>query len=423
MTMWQIRDFVPEDLGRAIQLDLAAAPEGENPVFDLSEVVDAVRERHPAVVVVSGGEVVGWAVSHVDGPRAWILRLTLDPAWRNRGVGSALLSALEHRLLSVGIRRLTALVPDGPTATAAFANSGFSARSNLVLHEKLETVNPVDAARLTRLAGAVPPAGLWDQVAGMTTEKELIERRIVLPLARPELAREHGVEPPRAVVLFGPPGTGKTTFAKAVASRLGWPFVELFPSRLASAEGGLAAGLGDAFADVGNLDRVLVFIDEVEEVAADRGSGLGSTPVVNELLKAIVNFRDRAGRLLVCATNSVRVLDPAFLRHGRFDFVLPIGPPDAVARTAIWGRHLSAADEGTVDIDTLVKATAGFTPADIIYTARTTAQRMFERTVETGVRSPAETSDYLSVVAVTRPTLNVDMTRAFEDDIRDYARL
>ncbi len=423
MTGWSIRDFEPEDLGPAVEIDLAAAPPDENPVFALSEVVDALHERYPAVVALSGGEVIGWAVSHVDGARAWVLRLSLVPHWRNRGLGSALLGELEHRLLARGVRRLSALVPDGPTATGAFANSGFTNRSSLVLHEKIETVTPVDAARLTRLAGSVPPAGLWDQVAGMTAEKDLIDKRVVLPLARADLARDHGVEPPRAIVLFGPPGTGKTTFAKAVASRLGWPFVELFPSRLMTADGGLAAGLSAAFADVGGLDRVLVFIDEVEEVAAARGSSLGSTPVVNELLKAIVSFRDRPGRLLVCATNSVRLLDPAFLRHGRFDFVLPIGPPDEEARAAIWARHLNSAEEAQVDVQTLVRATAGFTPADILHTARTTAQRMFEQTVETGNRIPATTQLYLDVVARTRPTLTVDMTRSFEDDIRDYARM
>jgi SpoVK/Ycf46/Vps4 family AAA+-type ATPase len=224
-------------------------------------------------------------------------------------------------------------------------------------------------------------------------------------------------------VLFGPPGTGKTTFAKAVASRLGWPFVELFPSRLAAGDGGLAAGLGTAFADVGELDRVLVFIDEVEEIAGDRESGLGTSAVVNELLKAIVAFRERKGRLLVCATNSVRSLDPAFLRHGRFDFVLPIGPPDAEARAAMWRRQLDAAGEPGVDVDALVRATDSFTPADIGHTARTTAQRAFERTVETGTRRPSTTEDYLDVVRATRPTVSREMARAFEDDIRDYARM
>nr|WP_308435367.1 AAA family ATPase [Streptomyces cavourensis] len=107
-----------------------------------------------------------------------------------------------------------------------------------------------------------------------------------------------------------PPGTGKSTFAQAVPSRLGWPFVELFPSRLAL-EDGLANGLGRRFEEIAQLDHVLVFIDEVEEVAGARNLAAPvSVGVVNELLKSIVRFRDRDGRLLVCATNTVAALDP-----------------------------------------------------------------------------------------------------------------
>ena len=81
-------------------------------------------------------------------------------------------------------------------------------------------------------------------------QKELIERRVILPLAEPERAAAHGVVPPRAIVLFGPPGTGKTTFARGIASHLGWPFVEIFPSRLAAEPGTrrrlAAAGMAQA---------------------------------------------------------------------------------------------------------------------------------------------------------------------------------
>ncbi|WAM19333.1 ATP-binding protein [Rhodococcus sp. JS3073] len=419
MEAWRIRDFAPEDLEAVVRMDASSSTTDQPPVFAMSDVVGSLLNRHPAVVAVAGGRMVGSAVSRVDDDRAWIMRISLDPEWRGRGLGSALLSELEFRLLAKGVRRITALLPEGETGARALTNSGFEPRTGITHYEKVETVSPRTAGVLTELGGGVPPAGLWKQVAGMTREKSLIERRIVLPLSKPALAAEHGVIPPRAVVLFGPPGTGKTTFARATASRLGWPFVELFPSRLASSERGLAAGIGEAFASLSELDRVVVFIDEVEEVAARRRPGSTSVGVVNELLKSIVRFRERAGRLLVCATNSVRELDEAFLRHGRFDYVLPIGAPDSEARYALWERYLG---NEQVDVAALVAATEGYTPADVAHAARMVAQATFECSVDSGVRCHASTQDYLDVIATVRPTLTPEMLQAFDEDIEHYAR-
>jgi SpoVK/Ycf46/Vps4 family AAA+-type ATPase len=286
------------------------------------------------------------------------------------------------------------------------------------------------------------PADLWAKLAGMAAERNIIERCVVLPLAEPELAAAHGVAPPRAIALFGPPGTGKTTFARAIAARLGWPFVELLPSRLADG-GNLSAALREAFTLIGELEQVVVFIDEVEEIAAVRDGipSAGPHGVTNELLKLIPAFREHSGRLLICATNSVRALDPAFLRPGRFDYVIPIGPPDAAAREAIWARY-TGATQHAVDLPALVDASDRFSPADIEHAARLAAQTAFERAVFTdgdglpGVgriggerraaasgRAGAATEDYLGAIAQCRPTATPELLAAFEEDIASHARL
>lgn len=425
MPTWRLRDFRDDDLDGAIQIwDKDRRADDSLPVFPVSEVMAAARAGAPAVVAVVGDAVVGMAVAQEQGDRAWVTLVALDGAWRQRGIGSALIAELERRLRVRGVRRISALLAPGATGAAALENSGYSARSGLILHEKVEHLGASDAGLLAELGGRVLPQGLWEALAGMTREKQAIERRVVLPLAEPELADRYGVRPPKSVILFGPPGTGKTSFAKAVASRLEWPFVELFPSRLAAdAPGGLATSLRDTFVDLAELQTILLFIDEVEEIAGKR-SGRAVDPghgVTNELLKLIPGFRDHDGRLLICATNSVRSLDPAFLRPGRFDYVIPVGPPDPAARAAIWRRYLGPTADG-VALGRLVEASEMFTPADIESAARKGSHAAFEREVVDRQGAPATTEDYLVAVADTRPTLTDQALTEFREDIERYER-
>ncbi|MFJ1702926.1 ATP-binding protein [Kitasatospora sp. NPDC088346] len=421
---WLIHDYREDDLAAVVHLIDTTAELGQESVFSLAECIGALTSRQPAVVAVSQGAPIGTALAHLAGDRAWVMRIAISPLWRGRGLASALLRELERRLVARRVRRIAYVLPEEELLGEGLRNAGYTRRPAVAYFEKAEPAAGPAANLLEELGGRLLPGDLWDRVAGMEAEKNLIERRVVLPLAEPERAARHGVRPPRAIALFGPPGTGKTTFARAVASRLGWPFVELLPSRLAD-EGNLAAALRTAFARIARLERVLVFIDEVEEVAPTRAEGAvgGMHGVTNELLKLIPGFREGEERLLVCATNSIRSLDSAFLRPGRFDYLIPIGTPDAEARAAIWSRY--AVTRTDVDLELLVRRTELFTPADIEHAARIAAQAAFERDLgELGSHpAGATTEDYLAAIAQCRPTVTPAMVEEFTADIGSHARV
>ncbi|MFI1741397.1 ATP-binding protein [Streptomyces sioyaensis] len=426
---WLIHDYRENDLAEVVHLIDSTAGLGQESVFSLAECISALTSRQPAVVAVHQGAPIGAALACVAGERGWVMRIAISSSWRGRGLASALLVELERRLIAARVSRIAYVLPEEELLGEGLLNAGYTRQPAVAYFEKVEPHHGPAAGLLEDLGGRFLPADLWAKVAGMEAEKDLIERRVVLPLAEPERAARHGVRPPRAIALFGPPGTGKTTFARGIAARLGWPFVELLPSRLADG-GNLAAALRSAFARISELERVLVFIDEVEEIAPVRSEPAqpgGPHGVTNELLKLIPGFRERDERLLVCATNSLRSLDPAFLRPGRFDYVIPIGTPDPAARSAIWSRYTDG--RADVDIAALVAASELFTPADIEHAARVAAQASFERDLEAiGVgagargRLGASTEDYLAALARCRPTVTPAMLDEFGADITAHAR-
>jgi transitional endoplasmic reticulum ATPase len=416
-----IRDLDESRLEAAVKL-WESTDLNDTLAFSLSEVLAAVVARQPALVAVAHDRVIGAIAARVDGERAWILRWSVEADSRRRGIGALLLRALERRLQALGVREISMLAPRASLGAETARASGYVLHEDTLYLEKRQLHATAADERIEELGGRWPPADLWLAIGGMDREKDLIERRVILPLAEHEEAKRHGVVPASSVILFGPPGTGKTTFAKAIAGRLGWPFVEVFPSQLTGGDAhGRAGALRELFERLMYLDNVVAFIDEVEDIASARQTRPETHVIANELLKVIPRFRDGGSRLLICATNSVRDLDHAFTRPGRFDYLVPVGPPDTTARAGIWSRYVSGISNRDVDLAALADCSDSFSAADIEFAAQKAAQAAFERSLQ-GDHAPATTEDFVKAAGEVRPSISEAMARDFDEDIERFAR-
>jgi len=420
-----VRDYRPEDLGQMLQLwQQTGGFDAEGLTVDqLVELLSAAGAF--AVVAEEENQLIGAVLAAASASVGWIYRLNVLPGQpEDQEIAERLLAALETRAAEAGVHKLAAVVLQGGELASRLSRREYRASDNLRYFVRELPAAAAPGSALAELGGVMINPGLWDELKGMEEAKEIIERRVILPLAEPDLAGRHGVVPPRAIVLFGPPGTGKTTFAKGIASRLGWPFVEILPAELA-AEGAerQAKLLADAFERVLELVSAVVFVDEVEDLAATRHEERRVSPsITNEFLKQIPRLREAQRHLLACATNWIARLDPAFLRPGRFDYVLPVGPPNADARRPIWRRYVDEITNEDVDLDAIVRASELFTPADIEFAARKAAQHAFEREHFEGTQHRARTDDFLAAIAETRPTLTAEIVSSFDEETRQFAR-
>lgn len=418
-----IRDLLASDIGSAVRLleDCRGLPDTKP--ADIAQFVSDVSSGAPGVVAVVDDRIIGVVQARTVSDDAWINVVMIDAGWRHQGLGSAMLHRLEDKLLHLGVRKISALLSSSQAGETALVNRGFTSTHDLVLYEKLEPLAPTSMRIVDQYGGEILSAELWDRVAGMFEEKKIINGRVVAPLADPSTASKVGVKAPATVLLFGPPGTGKTTFAKAIAGRLGWPFIELLPSKLESGAESMSAELRAAMTELLQLDHAVVFIDEFDEIASAREHQPATKGVVNELLKMIPAYRSAPGHLLVCATNFVGDIDSAVLRPGRFDLVIPIGPPDLSARRSLWEAALAHLDQRGADIEKLATKTDGYTPGDIELAAQRAAAVAFDR-IREGLEPAYISPEDLDVaVARTRASVSTDICERFAEEVERFARI
>ena len=208
-------------------------------------------------------------------------------------------------------------------------------------------------------------------VAGAEEEKlELLE--IVDFLKDPKKFTDIGARIPKGVLLVGPPGTGKTYIAKAVAGEAGVPFLSISGSDFVELYVGVGASrVRDLFEQAKKVAPAIIFIDEIDAVGRHRGAGYGGghderEQTLNQLLVEMDGFGNNEGVIIIAATNRPDILDPALMRPGRFDRQVYVGLPDMRDREKVLEIHARkkklAAD---VSLRTVAKSTSGFTPADL----------------------------------------------------------
>jgi len=217
----------------------------------------------------------------------------------------------------------------------------------------------------------------YDDIGGMGPTIDQLREMVELPLRYPELFQRLGVDPPKGVLLHGPPGTGKTRLARAVANESAAEFFLINgPEIMGSAYGESEGKLRQVFEEAAKAAPSIVFIDEIDSIAPKRGqvSGEAEKRLVAQLLTLMDGLEARANVVVIAATNRPEAIDEALRRPGRFDREIVVGVPDERGRREILGIHTRGMPLGDkVDLAELARTTYGFVGADLAALAREAA--------------------------------------------------
>ena len=308
--------------------------------------------------------------------------------------------------------------PATPAAPAAGAGEDTASYDWSQAEDELRDVLPAmfvgDAGSTSALDEAraydAEPAGLTlADVAGLTEVKQRLEAAFLAPMRNPELRKLYGKSLRGGLLLYGPPGCGKTFIARAVAGELGARFITVsFADLIDMFVGRSERNIHELFEVARRNAPCVLFLDEVDAIGQKR-SQLRNTPMrsaVNQLLLELDDVAsDNTGVFLLAATNHPWDVDSALRRPGRFDRTLLVLPPDPAAREGVFRYHLRERPVAGIDLSKLSRLTDGYSGADIAHVCETAAERALLDSVTRGEPRLIGQADLEAAVSEVRPSL------------------